>query len=43
MPHMKEYVLTNLISLDMTQALGANEGRVREEVKRIANGGTHPP
>ena len=42
---MKAYVLLNLLELDTTQTLGADDGRVREEMERIANGTTQysPP
>ena len=45
MPPMKECVLPNLLEVDTTQTLGADDRRVREEVKRIANGETRhlPP
>ena len=44
MPPIEEYVTPNLLEVDTTQTLGADDGRVRAEVKRIANGGTpHPP
>ena len=39
----KEYVLPNLLELDTTQTLGADDGRVREEAKRIVNGGIRHP